>query len=134
MDGLSSLQDTLTVNDDNLETFCVVWLDSTIDEAANRNTSAKLRSFLHSFKGFKHLPDGQDYIEKRSKDDRVILIVSGRFGREIVPKIHSLRQISSIYVFCMDKEANKQWSSEYPKVGETKTLLSNLSNWLMFVD
>ena len=119
MDGFSSLQDSLPLNDDNLETFSLIWLDSTIDEATNRDTNVKLRSFLHTFKAFKHLHDGQNYIEQRSKDDRLILIVSGRFGREIVDKIHPLRQISSIYVFCMDKEANKQWASKFPKVKDS---------------
>jgi hypothetical protein len=46
------------------------------------------------------------------------LIVSGQFGREIVPKIHQLEQLSAIYVYCMNKEANEQWAKDFLKVGD----------------
>ena len=116
MDSLISLQNTLTVVDDNLETFSIVWLDSAVDELSNQNARRKLQALLYHLKAFTRDNDGQRYIEERSKDDRLILIVSGRFGREVVPKVHHLRQVSSIYVFCMDKKANEKWASEHAKV------------------
>ncbi|CAF1196393.1 unnamed protein product [Rotaria sordida] len=44
------------------------------------------------------------------------MIVSGRLGREIVPSIHKLRQVISIYVYCMDKRSNEQWAGNFEKV------------------
>ncbi len=51
-----------------------------------------------------------------SGQDRLILIVSGQLGRKLVPQIHHLRQLSSIYVFCMDKQANERWTRQFTKV------------------
>jgi len=36
--------------------------------------------------------------------------------RKIVPTIHTARQVMSIYVYCMDEAANKEWSKNYVKV------------------
>lgn len=116
MDTLVSLNSFLPVINDSLETFSLVWLDNTVEERSNRDACQKLRAFLYHLKTFTTANAGQRYIEQKSTDDRLILIVSGRFGREVVPKVHQLRQVSSIYVFCMDKKANEQWASEYAKV------------------
>jgi hypothetical protein len=56
------------------------------------------------------------YIKNLNKDERIILIASGRSGRNIVPQIAHLRPITSIFIYCMDKKANEQWSQKFPKV------------------
>ncbi|CAF3743183.1 unnamed protein product [Rotaria sordida] len=56
------------------------------------------------------------YIDDLSNDDRVVLIVSGRLGQTIVPQVAFLRKIVSIYVYCMDKKANEQWTQHFSKV------------------
>ena len=56
------------------------------------------------------------YIESIPKDDRIILIVSGRLGQIIVPKIVKYRQTASIYVYCMNKKDNEQWAKPFNKV------------------
>ncbi|CAF4113868.1 unnamed protein product [Rotaria sordida] len=58
----------------------------------------------------------QEYIEKQSEKAQLIMIVSGRLGREIVPSIHELRQVISIYVYCMDKKSHEQWARNFEKV------------------
>ncbi|CAF1143683.1 unnamed protein product [Rotaria sp. Silwood1] len=44
------------------------------------------------------------------------MIVSGRLGQDIVPSIHELRQVISIYVYCMDKSRHEQWARNFAKV------------------
>ncbi|CAF2648846.1 unnamed protein product [Rotaria sp. Silwood2] len=65
---------------------------------------------------FQDVKQCQEYIEKQSQKGRLIMIVSGRLGREIVPSIHKLRQVISIYVYCMDKKSNEQWARNFAKV------------------
>jgi hypothetical protein len=95
-----------------MEIFSLIWLDSAVDQ----NTQRKLRTLINYFKKFQNVNECQQYIEQRSENDRLVIIVSGRFGIEIVPKIHQLRQVSSIYVFCMNKQANEKWANNYSKV------------------
>jgi len=106
------------------ETFCLIWLDANPNEG--RNTEQKLRLIINQLKKFQDLDQCQQFIEKTSPKDRLILIVSGRLGREILPKIHHLRQVISIYIYCMDKQENQLWSSKYSKVKNVVTSLEEL--------
>ncbi|CAF3749135.1 unnamed protein product [Rotaria sp. Silwood1] len=54
------------------------------------------------------------------------MVVSGQLGRKIVPTIHSLRQVISIYVYCFDKKRNEEWACKYAKVKAVVTELHEL--------
>ena len=103
-------------DDKNLEIFSLIWLDENVNVKDTRDTEQKLRSIINHLKKFQDVKQCQQYIEQRSKKDRLILIVSGQLGREIVPSIHKLRQVISIYVYCMDKKSNEQWACKFAKV------------------
>jgi len=100
----------------NLEIFCLIWLDAVQDLKEIKRTERKLRPIINNLKRFQDVKQCQQYIEQTSQKDRLVLVVSGRFGREIVPIIHKYRQIISIYVYCMDRESNEEWSREFVKV------------------
>ncbi len=102
------------VDNKHLELFCLVWLDVNVHH--NRDTEQKLRSINKNLKKFDDVKQCQEYIQKTSEKDQLILIVSGSLGREIVPSIDNYQQILSIYVYCVDKEGNEKWSSKYSKV------------------
>ncbi|CAF1100458.1 unnamed protein product [Adineta steineri] len=103
-------------DDKSLEIFSLIWLDANVDVKDTRDTEVKLRSIINHIKKFQHIKQCQQYIQQTSQKDRLILIVSGRLGREIVPYIHQLRQVISIYVYCMDKKSNEQWACKFSKI------------------
>lgn len=105
-----------TDGNNQLELFSLIWLDATGDAVENRNTQQKLRSIINHLERFQDLSKCQEYIEQKSEHDRLVLVVSGQLGREIVPSIHKLRQVSSIYVYCFDKEGNEKWARKFDKV------------------
>ena len=103
-------------NKKNLETFSLIWLDACVnDSVENIETQQRLRTFINHLKTFQHANECIQYIASLPKD-RFVLIVSGRLGQEVVPQIHNLRQVYSIYVYCWDKERNEQWAKSYPKI------------------
>lgn len=103
--------------DENLEIYSLVWLDATVNSTTeNLDVQKQLRILINQLKTFDNTHDCLQYIKNLSKQNRIILIVSGRLGREIVPRIHRLRQISRIYVYCYDKEKNEKWAQKFPKV------------------
>ncbi|CAF1019710.1 unnamed protein product [Adineta steineri] len=110
-------------NDKYLEIFSLIWLDANVYVKDTRKTEVKLRSIINHIKKFQDVKQCQQYIEQRSKKDRLILIVSGRLGQEIVPYIHQLRQVISIYVYCIDKKSNEQWTFKFSKI---KSVVVNL--------
>ncbi len=100
----------------HLEIFHLIWFDANVNIIETRDTEQKLRSVINHLKKFQDVKQCQQYIEQRSKSDRLVLIVSGRLGQEIVSSIHKLRQVTAIYVHCIDKESNEQWASKFAKV------------------
>jgi hypothetical protein len=112
-----SLRKSALGDDDTLEIFSLVWLDAAVNSTKeNLDVQQQLRALINQFKPFDNLKECLQYIRNISRQNRIIIIVSGRLGREIVPRIHRLRQVSAIYVYCMDKEKNEKWASKFPKV------------------
>jgi hypothetical protein len=108
---------TPSIDDDNLETFALLWLDAEVNSSEeNRHAQRQLRSAINYLKRFEDANLCRQYIQFVSPYDRLVLIVSGRLGPEIVPQIHHIRQLSSIYVYCRDKPRNEQWAQDFSKV------------------
>ena len=97
-----------------LESYCLVWLDANVHE--NVEIEDKLRCVIDQLEKFDNVKDCQKYIEQRTRTDRIILIVSGRFGKQLIPIIHQFRQVVSIYVYCIDQTNHEQWANQYSKV------------------
>ena len=95
------------LNDKKLEIFSLIWLTETVEAQDTRDTEQKLRSIVNHLKKFDDVHQCQQYIEQRSKQDRLIVIVSDQLAQQIIPFIHNLRHVISIYVYCMDKKIHE---------------------------
>ena len=82
----------------------------------NIQAQQHLRTLINQLTTFDNDVVCEKYIHSLEKDDRIILIVSGQLGQELVPRIHHLPQISLIYVYCIDKKHNEQWAKRFYKV------------------
>jgi len=102
--------------DDNFETYSLIWLDASINSEENLAAQEKFRSSINYLQTFDELNECKKYILSVSSGDRIVLIISGYFGQQLIPEIHHLRQISSIYMYCTNKEFHQQWSIQYNKV------------------
>lgn len=115
--NIQTTETSSTFNNKNLETFSLVWLDASVNESSeNLSTQKKLRTIINHLRTFESSDDCEIYIRSVSIHDRIVIIVSGISGRQLVPRIHSLRQVRSIYVYCMDRKTNAQWTKDFNKV------------------
>jgi hypothetical protein len=105
-----------TQQQSNLETYCLIWFDNSVNNSQNIQAQNILRTSINHLLTFDDDERFFQHIDALSDDDRVILIVSGRLGQTIVPQVSPLRQIVSIYIYCMDKKANEQWAQNFIKV------------------
>jgi hypothetical protein len=113
--------------EENLETFSLIWLDASVnDSGENIDAQQQLRTSINFLKTFEDSDRCEEYIRSKAKDDRIVLITSGRLGQIIVPRIHSLRQITSIYVYCKDKKINEAWANQFKKVNKYEKKISLL--------
>lgn len=104
-------------SNDNFEPFSLLWLDALVNKSKeNLQTASKLRLIIPYVQVFETVAECERYINETSIDERLILIVSGRLGQELVPRIHRHRQILSIYIYCLNKNANSEWAKYFPKV------------------
>jgi len=101
----------------NLETYFLIWLDAAVNSSEeNVKAQQELRKSINHLTTFDDDNKCEEYIQSIPDDDRIILIISGQLGQKLVPRIHQLRQISSIYVYCTNKKPNEQWTREFSKV------------------
>ncbi|CAF3309440.1 unnamed protein product [Rotaria socialis] len=113
----------------NLELISLIWLDNMADATQeNREIQDKLRSAVNYLRTFDNCQTCEHYIRNiiNDKQDKIILIVSGKLGQEIIDKIHHLKQIISIFVFCFDKDRNELWANNYKKIRGVIVTLSDL--------
>jgi tetratricopeptide (TPR) repeat protein len=105
-------------NDENLEDFSLIWLDSNINKTADCSEMINtLHSIINNLKTFDNIDECIDYINSVAINERFFLIVSGQFGEKILPNIYQSSKIISIYIFCYDKIKHEKWSNQYkPKI------------------
>jgi hypothetical protein len=92
----------MSSNDKNLELLTLIWLDKFVDATQeNREIQDKLRSIINNLVVFDNCQSCEYYLKHQINDqqNKIILIVSGQLGREIIQNIYQLRQIISILVF-----------------------------------
>jgi hypothetical protein len=106
--------------DEKLETFCLIWLDFSVNKSPeNRQAQQQLQTIINHVLTFEDDQKCLNYLKTLSKDDRVFLIASGKCGRQIVPQINNLKQLTSIFIYCLDKKFNEEWSQHFIKVKNT---------------
>ena len=115
--SVGTINDALEFDNVNLETYTLVWLDRKL-ETTNDNIAllAKLRVSVNRVRTFTHLEACRMFIDAQSTDEPLVLVISGKCGQELVPCVHNLDQVNSIYVFCLNRAQHITWARSYPKV------------------
>lgn len=99
-----------------IESFTCIWLDTNVDSSQeNRIAQEQLQQVVGTLFTFDNIAMGEKQILK-STEESIILIVSGSFGRQIIPRIHDFTQLIAFYVFCEDRKTNEKWANQYSKV------------------
>lgn len=109
---------TMFYDRENLELLSIVWLDKFGDATQeNREIEEKLRSIVNYVRIFDNCQSCTNYLTNEINDyDKIIFIVSGQLGQEILDHIHHLTQIISILIFCGNKPKYQLWAQNYQKV------------------
>ncbi|CAF0781664.1 unnamed protein product, partial [Rotaria sordida] len=100
-----------------LENFGLIWLDANIDESKGnyKQSIQDLRDVVATITTYTDVDQCVDYLTD-IEDEKVLLIVSGALGQQIIPEIQACPQLDSIYVFCDNQLIYEQWARKIPKV------------------
>jgi hypothetical protein len=103
---------------ENIETFSLLWLDAEIryNDEGLRARKQQLRAIINHLRTFKDENFYEQYIRHASTNDRLLLVITDQVGREVVPRVHHLQQVLSIYIHCKDKICDDQWVASFFKV------------------
>ena len=95
-----------------VQNFHVVWLDADgdkMDKEDCHNQIIKLRQVVNTFNTFTDVDECTNFIND-VKDDKVFMIVFDTLGKTVIPIVHDLPQMSSIYIFCENTVQHEEWS------------------------
>ncbi|CAF0797204.1 unnamed protein product [Adineta steineri] len=107
----------LRINMQRMQNVLLVWLDNNIDDD-NPDRSDTLKQLKHIVNNVKTFTNGEECVNfiQTITNNKVCIIVSGSLGQHIVPRVHDMSQMDTIFILCNNQECNKQWAKEWPKI------------------
>jgi tetratricopeptide (TPR) repeat protein len=110
-----------------VQNFCLVWLDTNIDDCSEN--IRKLRRTIHVIHT---LTDAAQCIEllKNIKDEMVFLVVTGYVGEHLIPTIHDITQLYSVYILCGKQSKHQKWIQKWSKIRGVFTEASHICDAL----
>ena len=113
------------INIQMVQNVLLIWLDSNIDDNNEdcHNTISQLRRVVNTINTF---TDGDQCIQfiNNMDNEKACIIISGALGEHIVPRIHDMSQVDSIFIFCGNKKRHEQWTKEWSKIKGVFTEIS----------
>ena len=58
------------------------------------------------------------------------MIISGALGQHIVPRVHNLTQVDSIFIFCSNKKRHEEWAKDWSKIKGVFTEIGSICDAL----
>jgi hypothetical protein len=100
----------------NLESFTLIWCDTDVNlTEENRQMQTELRKSINFLKIFESDQECKQYIQQQT-EQKIVLIVSDRTGKMLIPQIHNCTQVVAIYYYEYSNEKQLQWLDVYKKV------------------
>ncbi len=94
-----------------MQNILLIWLDNNIDENNTdcRNTITQLRCSVNTINTFTNTDRCIDFLTD-IYDENVCMIISGALCQHLVPLIHPVIQLQTIFIFCRNKTQLEQWA------------------------
>jgi hypothetical protein len=109
--GIIKAKSQLPCNSRIVQNFILVWVDLRIDKANDNDFSSsitELRRIVNTINTFTDADQCIDFVTN-IKDEKILMIISDEFVENVVPLVHDITQINSIYIFCKNKSQNNSW-------------------------
>ncbi|CAF4122903.1 unnamed protein product [Rotaria sp. Silwood2] len=123
--------DTVHVRRRMVQSFLLIWADANIDQSNTcyQNTLAQLRSVVNEVNIFTQPDDCVEFLMNFG-GMKAFLILEESLGEQIVPRIHDIPQLDTIYIFGVGKPRDEQWTKEWVKVKGVYTAIAPICECL----
>ncbi|CAF1023362.1 unnamed protein product [Adineta steineri] len=100
-----------------MQNVLLIWLDNNINENNTdcNNTIKQLKRVVNNVNTFTNGDQCVEFIQTIN-NNKVCMIISGSLGKHIVPHVHNMSQVDTIFIFCNNQEWHKQWAKEWSKI------------------
>ena len=105
-----------------LQNYLLVWVDAKIKQSTSdfRHSLQQLRAVVSDFNVFTEAEACVHFLQS-VKDEKAFVITSGAMGQALLPQIHSMTQVDTIFIFCGDRARHKPWSRQWSKIKDVYT-------------
>ncbi|CAF0903752.1 unnamed protein product [Adineta steineri] len=105
------------MNMQRMQNVLLIWLNSNINEC-NADCNNTIKQLKHVVNNVNIFTDGKECAEfiKTINNNKVCMIVSDSLEKHIVPHVHDMSQVDTIFIYCNGQEWHKQWVKEWPKI------------------
>ena len=105
-----------------VQNVLLIWLDSNIDENSSdcQNTITHLRGAVNYVNIFTDVEECIQFLYDMG-NEKACMVISGALGQHIMPRVHDLSQIDSIFIFCGNKTYHEGWTKNWPKIKDVYT-------------
>ncbi|CAF0867678.1 unnamed protein product [Adineta steineri] len=106
------------MNTQRMQNGFLIWLDNNIDDDDNADCSNTIKQLKRVVNNVYTFTDSEECVEfiQTINNSKVYIIVSGSFGKHIMPQVHDMSQVDTILIFCSNQEWHKQWAKDWPKI------------------
>ena len=127
----SATNDTASIR--LVENMVLVWLDASCEKQTDSTQKIlqQFRRICNIVRTFTEVQKTLDFLRSIHME-KILFVVSGSFGPEILPHINHLEQIYSIYIFCGQKSNHTEWSKTYDKIHGIHTQIKELCDALRY--
>ena len=105
----------------------LIWLDSNIDKNNSdcQNTITHLRRVANAVNVFTDDDECIQFLQDMG-NEKACMIISGALGQDMMPRVHDLYQIDSIFIYCGNKTYHEGWTKKWPKIKGVYTELKSI--------
>ena len=110
-----------------VQNILLIWLDNKIDtnDPDYRNIITRLRCVVNSINIFTNHDQCVNFLRDISNEN-ICMIISSALCQNIVPLIHDIAQLHTIFIFCGGKAEHEQWARAWSKINGIFTKISSI--------
>ena len=115
-----------------LKAFRFLWLDPDVNQNEQIRSAIKhMEKFVPCALSTDNYNECKQWLKNYKGNKKLLLIVSNKFGKQIMHDVHSLPSLISIYVFCLDRKIHTKWTRNYSKVRNVSSEINKLTQKLL---
>jgi hypothetical protein len=99
-----------------MKSLWFVWFQSLTDYSQENIGVKRFQTLVEDIMFFENEDECEIYIKNLFQYDDVIFIISDKLVEKMLPPIHELEQILSIYIYYSNKKKYVEWITKYKKI------------------